>query len=164
MRFAESADESIINYVFGFAQWFTQQFIVNHRSSLGVCTNHRSHANTSVMHANGSNGSTKPRPGGQLRQNEHLLCQSLERHISASSSALTITTGLFQKSAKALFSVRGFEVLRISKGMHCPGPFRCVWKTRRVREGRQTPGSLKALTPFSRTAALPGKGSGARLL
>lgn len=134
--FAESADETIINYEFGFAQWFTQQFIVNHRSSLGVCTNHRSHANASVVRANGSNGSTKSRLGGQLRQDEHLLCQILERHCGASSSALSITASLFQKSAKALFSVRGFEVLRISKGMEGPGPFCRVWKTRRIWEGR----------------------------
>lgn len=56
-QFAESADETIINYEFGFAQWFTQQFIVDNAGSFGVYANHRSKANAVVTLANVSNGS-----------------------------------------------------------------------------------------------------------
>jgi hypothetical protein len=57
-RFAESADELIINYVFGFAQWFTQLFFVDNVVSFGIYGNHRSSANALVAPANVSNAGT----------------------------------------------------------------------------------------------------------
>lgn len=57
-----------------------------------------------------------------------------------------------------------FGVLRKARALHGPGPFATSGKRAGIWKGRQTPGSLKASTPFSYPSLCPVRAAVVRLL